>query len=92
MSLVFPETSTLHKMLAQVILLLVAWLPVYPFLFVSPRKQKMRLQELQPEASLTPPLDEKLLKLTDSDVAFMRCTVSQDDQEIKRRILDVQSK
>ena len=91
MSLVFPETSTLHKMLAQAILL-IAWLPAYPSFFVSPRKQKMRLQELQPEASLTPPLDEKLLKLTDSDVAFMRCAVSQDDLEVKRRILDVQSK
>ncbi|GBE84469.1 hypothetical protein SCP_0604480 [Sparassis crispa] len=52
------------------------------------------MSEITPEgrvpAEMIPPLDPSLLKLSDVETEFLHATITQDDEELQRRILGVQ--
>ncbi|TCD66533.1 hypothetical protein EIP91_001254 [Steccherinum ochraceum] len=50
------------------------------------------IAETQPKASLIPPLDDSLLRLSEAEHAFLRAAISDDEQELRKRVLDVQKR
>lgn len=47
-------------------------------------------KEIKLDPSIIPPLDESLLTLTDEESEFLHKSITDDDAELKARILDVQ--
>lgn len=47
-------------------------------------------REIVLDPSIIPPLDESLLTLNDEEKEFLRKSVTEDDDELKKRILEVQ--
>ncbi|KAI0070741.1 hypothetical protein K474DRAFT_1713069 [Panus rudis PR-1116 ss-1] len=47
-------------------------------------------KEIVLDPSVIPPLDESLLTLTDQEKAFLHSAITEDDTELRRRILEVQ--
>ncbi|KAI0360631.1 hypothetical protein OH77DRAFT_1418615 [Trametes cingulata] len=48
--------------------------------------------ESQADPSLVPPLDPSLLSLSDEERTFLHAVISEDDEKLKERILDVQKR
>lgn len=48
--------------------------------------------EGQVEPSVIPPLDPALLGLSDEEHAFLRAAITEDEEELKARIYDVQKR
>lgn len=46
--------------------------------------------EVAPEPEVVPPLDESLLVLSDEQMAFLRDSVTQNDADLKTRLIEVQ--
>lgn len=42
------------------------------------------------EARMIPPLDPEFLALSEREMRFLRSAISSDDEEMKRRVLEVQ--
>ena len=58
---------------------------------LTQRMSKPEIQrEQEVEANLIPPLDPSLLQLSDTEAEFLHAAISSDEQELHRRILDVQ--
>lgn len=47
-------------------------------------------REIKLDPAVIPPLDESLLTLSDAEKEFLHSTITEDDGELKRRILEVQ--
>lgn len=50
--------------------------------------------EIEPEATAIPVLDDTVvpLQLTEEETTFLKTVITQDEEELKRRIYDVQKK
>ena len=46
------------------------------------------LSKTNPAGTEAPPIDARLLKLSSAETEFLHATVSEDDEEVKQRILD----
>lgn len=47
-------------------------------------------REIKLDPSVIPPLDESLLTLSESEAEFLHKAISEDDQALKAKILEVQ--